>query len=79
MIKEHACYSVQCNRCGKDCQHEAGEVAGWTDASFSLDEANDANWLTTWGVDQHFCPDCWKWDDDEDQIPKPGIVIHLKH
>lgn len=67
MIKEIPMYTVICDRCGAD-HGDGGEYAGWGDADYALECAEGDDWYES-DDNKHFCPDCYFWDDNDDETP----------
>jgi len=61
MIKEVIMYTVICDKCGKDSNEES-EYAGWNEKGYALEVAEEADFATI--DDNHYCPDCYEWDDE---------------
>lgn len=68
MVKEIICYTVICDRCGKDSAAE-DEYCGYNDESYSLDCAADSGFVEQGS--KHYCPDCYFYDDDDNLVIKP--------
>ena len=77
MIVETTMWQIQCDRCGKI--HTWDSFIGWGSPQTAKDVALDSEWITIGGdEDVHSCPDCWVWDEEEeDEIFKPGIIINV--
>lgn len=68
MIKEITMYSVCCDNCGKD-SNEGAEYSCWNDSGYAWQCAEEDGWEEDF--DQHYCPDCFSWSDDDELILKP--------
>lgn len=65
MIKEILMYTVVCNNCGKDV-NEGADFCAWNDKGFAQDVAAEAGWIKD--GDEHYCPDCVSYDDDDNMV-----------
>jgi hypothetical protein len=71
MIKELKMFTVICDRCGKSAD-DGTEYAGWGSEEGAWTVADEDNWIKHEGGD--YCPDCYKYDDDDDNlIIKPNV------
>lgn len=67
MIKEITIYTVVCDGCGKDVNEHA-DYSGWDNKDFTESIAKESDWIKE--DDNHFCPDCYEYDDDDNLIIK---------
>ena len=67
MIKEVTMYTVVCDGCGKDSNHDSG-YAGWNDKTYAKDVAMEANWIEHKA--SHYCTDCYEYDDNDEVAVK---------
>ncbi len=60
---------------GYACDRCYQPLLGYDEAEFYVDadiweeHADDAGWREIDG--KHYCPDCWRYDDDDEPEPKP--------
>lgn len=73
MIKEVTMYTVVCDSCGKDLLKNE-EYSAWNDARYVEDIAIEDNWSKQ--DDNHYCPDCYEYDDDDNLIVNPKKITH---
>jgi hypothetical protein len=66
MIKEIPMYTVICDRCGADHNADA-DWSAWNDKDYAVDCAKEDLWEEIDG--KHYCPDCYFWDDEDDETP----------
>lgn len=66
-IKKIEMYTVICDVCGKDSA-DRSEFAGWNDKSYAEDIADCASFAKE--GDNHYCSDCFEYDDDDNLIIK---------
>jgi hypothetical protein len=69
MIKEIEMYTVICDGCGKD-SNEHAPYAAWGCKQHALDIAMEADYLIE--GDEHYCPDCYEYDDED------NLILHNK-
>ena len=73
MLQKVEMYTVICDNCHKDIGSEQ-DYSCWNDDLSAEDNANESDWFrgctkTKEGKDgQHFCPECFSHDDDENFI-----------
>ncbi len=67
MLKEVKMYTVLCDNCGKDVNKDA-EYSAWNEKIFAEDIAMEADWIKE--NDNHYCPDCFTYDDDDNLLIK---------
>ena len=67
MLKEVKMYTVLCDNCGKDVNKDA-EYSAWNEKVFAEDIAMEADWIKE--NDNHYCPDCFTYDDDDNLLIK---------
>lgn len=67
MLKEVKMYTVLCDNCGKDVNKDA-EYSAWNEKTFAEDIAMEADWIKE--NDNHYCPDCFTYDDDDNLLIK---------
>lgn len=74
MLKEVKMYTVVCDNCGKDVNKDA-EYSAWNDKRYAEDIAMEADWIKE--NDNHYCPDCFTYDDDDNLLIMPilGDVV----
>lgn len=67
MVKEKIMYGVNCDNCGKEWIDEDNGFVAFTDKS-GINEylTEDCEWHTQ--EDKHYCPDCFRGFDDDDNI-----------
>lgn len=72
MKQETKGIKIICDGCGETFETGEGFVCYADDPNGELiwSEADTANWKELGG--KHFCPDCWKWDDDDNIVTKDG-------
>lgn len=69
-VKPVTYWTIACDRCGKDTGADS-DYAAWSNARDAADAADDEGWLIT-DDEQHYCLDCWEWDENKgEQTPKP--------
>jgi len=75
MIIESTMWQVQCDRCGLIFEHDC--IVGWASSEGANLMAMESEWIhIDWDSEVHSCPDCWTWDEEENEkIFKPGIII----
>lgn len=72
MRKEVTNIIIECDVCGEHFVNGEG-FACYTDdprGDLIMDEARTAGWHEFGG--KVYCPDCWKWDDDDNIVTKDG-------
>ena len=69
MIKSIEMYTVICDGCGKDSNEDAHFVA-WGCKIYAEDVAMEADWIRE--CDEHYCTDCFEYDDDDNLIIHKG-------
>lgn len=72
MRKEVTNIIIECDVCGEHFVNDEG-FACYTDdprGDLIMDEARTAGWHEFGG--KVYCPDCWKWDDDDNIVTKDG-------
>ena len=65
-------YKIVCDCCGETF-HDGNDFVCFSDdpdGGLIRDEALTANWREIDG--KHYCPDCWRWDDDDNIQCKDG-------
>ena len=67
MLKEVKMYTVLCDNCGKDVNKDA-EYSAWNEKTFAEDIAMEEDWIKE--NDNHYCPDCFTYDDDDNLLIK---------
>lgn len=67
MIKEIKAYTVICDNCGVD-QAEGQDYSCWIDAGQAEDTAIDSEWERSEDEEKHYCTNCYKGVDEEDNI-----------
>ena len=68
MIKLVTMYSVVCDRCGKTFREGDTTITG-ADKKSAIGYALESGWVEI--GDKHYCPDCFKFDDELDEyVPK---------
>lgn len=55
-------FTVICDNCGEDFKQES------TDENLAQENALKADWIKN--RDDHFCPDCWSYDGNDNLIIK---------
>ena len=68
MIKTIKMFTVICDRCGKD-SNAGSDYAAWSDLEGAVETALEADWYCEDG--KHYCPDCFKYDDNDNLILEP--------
>ena len=68
MLKEIPMYTVVCDGCGKDSNEDA-EYSAWGCKSYASDVAMEADFVKE-GEEEHYCPDCYCYDDDDNLVIK---------
>lgn len=67
MLKEVKMFTIICDGCGKDVNDDT-DYSGWDDESYVDDIRQEADWEKV--NDQHYCTDCYEYDDDDELIIK---------
>lgn len=68
MIVKENFYNVEC-----DCCHCLANEDWWqVDENAAKEDALDGDWREFEG--KHYCPNCWKLDDDDNIVTKDGKV-----
>lgn len=70
MIQKIDMFTVKCDNCGKLFEDEINCFCAWNDESGALDNAKEADWIEGNEPDTHYCPDCYKFDEDDNLILK---------
>ena len=65
MIKQVKMFTVVCDNCGLDSNKDA-EYSAWNDSSYAEDVATESGWVKD--DDNHYCPDCVSYDDDDNLV-----------
>jgi len=72
-FKEKTFYAIECDTCGTICASEAIDGhAYWDDAGWAEQCAMDSDWEKD-DNDNHYCPNCYEYDNNGDLKPKPKI------
>lgn len=67
MIHEKIMYGVTCDNCGAEWMDEDNGFVAFTDkCSISESLSEDYEWHTE--RDKHYCPDCFRGFDDDDNL-----------
>ncbi|MCM1301979.1 MAG: hypothetical protein NC226_09695 [Bacteroides cellulosilyticus] len=75
MIKPQILYGVMCDRCGTTLIND-NDNAAWWDRFQAEDEASEADWHSV--SDHHYCPNCYREDDDGNRIIKAPFPEYVK-
>ena len=67
MIKKVEMYTVVCDGCGRDVGNDQ-EYSCWNDESSAEENAMNSGWVEH--NDEHYCPDCYEYDDNDELILK---------
>lgn len=62
MIHKVECYSITCDNC-KDTLQDWNDFSIWADKGTAEDEVSYNDWHEEEG--KHYCPNCFKIDDDD--------------
>ena len=63
MFKSFECWTLICDKCGKDV-NAGTDYSGFDDKGYVMDCARDDNWIVK--DDKHYCPDCYYYNDDDE-------------
>lgn len=75
MIKPEILYGVTCDRCGEMLIND-NDNAAWWGRNEAENEAYEADWHSV--SDHHYCPNCYREDDDGNRIIKAPIPPHVQ-
>lgn len=69
MIQEVKMYTIICDNCGKNV-NEGNEITCWSDKGYAEDSAMESDWIKEDG--NHYCADCFEYDDEDNLVIKGG-------
>lgn len=72
MIKEVKSYSLICDNCGKTYTESYCDYSIWLEPDRAIEEAEYDEWVEH--EDEHYCPNCYEVDDDDNIIIKNNKV-----
>lgn len=75
MIKQVEMFTVICDNCGKDCNKDT-EYSCWNSRLSAEDVAIDSDWIKE--KNNHYCSDCYWYDDNDNLILKDMSHLHCK-
>jgi hypothetical protein len=67
MLKEVKMFTIVCDNCDKDVNYES-EYSGWSEESYVEEIRQEAGWVKY--DDEHYCPDCFEYDDEDELVIK---------
>jgi hypothetical protein len=67
MVKEVKMFTIVCDGCGKDV-NDGSEYAGWNEENYVEEIRAEADWEKV--DDEHYCTDCFEYDDNDELIIK---------
>lgn len=73
-IVEKKFYGMRCDGCGKMLSSDEFGDEYQDNIRWLEQVADDSDWKMARGM--HFCPDCYRYGDNDDLIFKDGTVIH---
>lgn len=65
MIKEVKMFTLVCDNCVTDVNSNT-DYSCWNNKEYVEDIAKEADWIKQ--GDNHYCPNCYKFDDDDNII-----------
>lgn len=75
MIKPEILYGVTCDRCGETLIN-SNDNSAWYDRDTAEEEAYEADWHSV--SNHHYCPNCYREDDNGNRIIKALIPPHVQ-
>ena len=75
MIEPQILYGVTCDRCG-DTLINSNDNSAWYDRSTAEEEASEEDWHSV--SSHHYCPNCYREDEDGNRIIKAPIPPHVQ-
>ena len=75
MIEPQILYGVTCDRCG-DTLINSNDNSAWYDRSTAEEEASEEDWHSV--SSHHYCPNCYREDEDRNNIIKAPIPPHVQ-
>lgn len=68
MILKVDMYTVQCDNCKCTSGDYPSEYSAWNDKNGAEEEAMESGW--TREEDNHYCPECYEYDDEDNLVVK---------
>lgn len=70
MIQKMEMFTIKCDNCEKLFEDEHQGFCAWNCKIGAWDNANESGWIKNEGIDIHYCPDCYYFDEEDDLILK---------
>ena len=67
MVKEVKMFTIVCDSCGKNVNDDT-DYSCWNDKSYNEEIRQEAGWEKV--DDEHYCIDCFEYDDDDELVIK---------
>jgi hypothetical protein len=67
MLKEVKMFTIVCDNCGCDVNADS-DYSCWNDENCVEEIRQEAGWVKY--DDEHYCPDCFEYDDEDELIIK---------
>jgi hypothetical protein len=65
-------YTIECDNCKKVYIDDHNGYSAWADESDAFENASNDNWIEEEG--NHYCNECWSYDDEDNLIIKKPIA-----
>lgn len=75
MLTEVTMYTIVCDNCGEDIG-STEEYSCWNDSHYTEENAMDADWLKE--GDEHYCPKCYSYNDDDEPVIDKERTKHIQ-